>query len=266
MQLASSMLRQASRWLLGRIVPPHDLEKQGHNPEVYHSNVLDEQRDNRLTVITTAEGALIPPNDKLLVFRSLTGIDTVPTLSSSGHASRVAPNLGIYPRVVQAERSSGRGYRFFNIAVNGCLGAQIIVAAALTALGAANGSRTAVTAFGAINTIIAGLLTYLKGTGLPNRLKYVEDEFKAVREYIEQREREFCLADCPLNPQEEVQIIDEMYHSAKQDMDGNKSPGRSNSTAQHTRTASSMLSPVVQRLSKFAESSTSTRVPVSDKQ
>lgn len=46
---------------------------------------------------------------------------------------------------------------------------QLIVAAALTALGAADGNHGAVTVFGGINTVIAGFLTYLKGSGLPNR-------------------------------------------------------------------------------------------------
>src|SRR4051812_10005646 len=70
---------------------------------------------------------------------------------------RAAPNLGIYNRVVHREQESKRGYKFSSFLINGCLGTQIIVAAALTAMGAAGGNRAGVTAFGAINTVIAGL-------------------------------------------------------------------------------------------------------------
>ncbi|KAJ6441414.1 C6 transcription factor [Purpureocillium lavendulum] len=275
------MIRQAIRWLLGHDAP-RDPEKQhqqqqqqgqqvSHASDVYPDNrsaPSEQQNQNpssRLSVVPTAEGALVPPTDKLLVFRSLTGIDTVPTLSTSGHSSRAAPNHGIYPRIVRAERKAKRGYRVFNVAINACLGIQMVVAAALTALGAANGSRAAVTGFGAVNTIIAGLLTYIKGSGLPNRLKYVADEFRAVREYIEQREREFCLADCPLNPYEEVQIVDDMYGAAKQNMEGKQGQGgggqRSSVAQQAQTTASSGLAHAVQRFSKFTESSSSTKVP-----
>lgn len=281
------MIRQAVRWLLGHD-EPRDPEKQQaqaqgqvpHPSDMYPDGSTasrDQQQQqpppsmNRLSVVPTSEAALVPPTDKLLVFRSLTGIDTVPTLSTSGHASRAAPNHGIYPRIVRAERKAKRGYRVFNVAINACLGIQMIVAAALTALGAANGSRAAVTGFGAVNTIIAGLLTYIKGSGLPNRLKYVADEFRAVREYIEQREREFCLADCPLNPYEEVQIVDDMYGAARQNLDSKQGQGGGGQrgsgvvAAQHGQTgiasSASGLGHMVQRFSKFTESSASTKAP-----
>ena len=49
-------------------------------------------------------------------------------------------------------------------------------AAALTALGAAGASRSAVTVFGAMNTVMAGMLIFLKGSGLSNRLEYYQAE------------------------------------------------------------------------------------------
>jgi hypothetical protein len=264
------MLRGASRWLLGKTLPSLDGEEKGFPPVAHqHQGTLDSSASasRPLTIITTDETALVPPRDKLLVFRSLTGIDTVPTVSSAGHATRAAPNLGIYPRVVKAERQASRSFKVYNFIVNFCLGTQIIVAASLTALGAANGSRVAVTAFGAINTIIAGFLTYLKGSGMPQRLKFIQDEFKAVREYIEQREREFCLADCPLDPIVEAGIVDEMYQDAKQDLEGsNKTPGGKTSGRKEYRKESGTISSVFgQKLSKLSESSAATRVPGSEK-
>ena len=213
--------KQIFHWVLNRFLSPHDREEQGY-PQ--GSSVIGNHTESRPTLNITDISTLVPVNDKLLVFRSLTGIDTVPALRF-GHAARTAPNIGIYSRIVRSERSAGRRHRIFNWLVNACLGIQIIVAAILTSLGAANGPRAAVTGFGAINTIIAGILTYLKGSGLPDRYKYHQNEWKGVREYIEQREREFCLAGCPLDVQEEAQIVEEMYRAIKVELEANRNPG-----------------------------------------
>ena len=91
-------------------------------------------------------------------------------------SGRPAPNVGIYATVVDNEIKQKKQYMFFSRGINAILGLQIIVAATLTALGAGNGNHAAVTVFGGINTVIAGLLTYLKGSGLPGRLQYFQHE------------------------------------------------------------------------------------------
>lgn len=184
----------------------------------------DATRHRRMTDLTKPDH-LIPQNDKLLMFRALTGIDSVPALTEGGHLLRTAANIGIYTRVVSNETKAARGFRFFNWLINICLGIQIVVAAAVTSLGAASGPHSAVTAFGAINTIMAGTLTYLRGSGLPDRLKASQNKWKNVREYIEQREREFCLVGCTLDVQEEVFIVESMYQSLKAEMETTKSNG-----------------------------------------
>ncbi|RJE26925.1 hypothetical protein PHISCL_00732 [Aspergillus sclerotialis] len=176
-------------------------------------------------VALTDKNLLIPPNDKLLAFRALTGIDSAPLLFESGHVVRTAKNIGIYKRVVDAEALTSQRARFFSILINTCLGIQIVVSAALTALGAASGPHSAVTTFGAINTIMAGILTYLKGSGLPDRIKRYKNEWRNLREHIEQREREFCLEDCELSVDEEVITIQTMYEEIKQQTEATKAGG-----------------------------------------
>lgn len=83
---------------------------------------------------------------------------------------------GIYATVVDNEIKQKKTYKFFSRGINACLGIQLVVAATLTALGASSSSHGAVTAFGGINTVIAGFLTYLKGSGLPGRLQYFQHE------------------------------------------------------------------------------------------
>lgn len=230
-------VRSEDRGLLRRVIEAAlDREEQGYPPvsanaaaaaqgngTVDPSDLTDEELAKRLAPQTTRSEALIPVNDKLLVFRSLTGIDTVPALTHSGHTLRSARNVGIYTRVVTNEKKAGRAYRLFTWLMNTCLGVQIVVAAAVTALGAASGPHSAVTAFGAINTIMAGVLTYLRGAGLPDRLKTSQNKWKHIREYIEQREREFCLEGCPLDVQEEVFNVESMYQGLKSELETAKS-------------------------------------------
>lgn len=90
-------------------------------------------------VATTQMESLIPVNDKLLVFRALTGIDSVPALTQAGHLARSTPNVGIYTRVIDKEAKAQRAYRIFKFLINTCLGVQVVFSAAVTAVGAASG-------------------------------------------------------------------------------------------------------------------------------
>jgi hypothetical protein len=123
--------------------------------------------------------------------------------------------------VVHREQEAKNGYKYSSFLINGCLGLQVIVAAALTAMGAAKSNHNGVTVFGAVNTVIAGLLTYLKGSGLPNRLRYYENEWKKIREFIEQRERDFSHPSCRLDVYEVVHQIELMYEDVKADVQTN---------------------------------------------
>lgn len=101
---------------------------------------------------------------------------------------------------------------------------QIVLGAALTALGAANGPKAAVTVLGASNTVMAGMLTYLKGQGLPHRLEQYAHLLRTLREHIEERERELLQPDCPLDVDEEVWRITKMYQEVRQTKEDN-APG-----------------------------------------
>ncbi|KAL3478934.1 hypothetical protein BJX99DRAFT_223244 [Aspergillus californicus] len=205
--------------------PPPMFGNPGVEPNMDDPESAQTQARRAMIPTGTDARVLIPPSDKLLVFRALTGIDGAPALNILQHAPRTAPNVGIYTRVVRAETKASSRYRFYAILINTCLAVQIVVAAALTALGAARGPHNAITAFGAINTIVAGILTYLKGSGLPDRLKHYQNEWRNIREYIEQRERELCLQGCDLDVEEEIQIVENMYEGVKREIEATKSGG-----------------------------------------
>ena len=172
---------------------------------------------------TRKKGDLLTAADQLTLFRSLVGIDNPPGLHASTffRGGRPADNIGIYARVVQKEAQAARSFKLFSAFISFCIGAQVLVAACLTALGAGNASHRAVTAFGAFNTVLAGFMAYLKGSGLPNRLKYYKNEWTKLREYIEQRERDFCREDHMLDLEAEVLTIKRMYEEVKGDIEAN---------------------------------------------
>ncbi|EFQ98824.1 hypothetical protein MGYG_01839 [Nannizzia gypsea CBS 118893] len=175
----------------------------------------------RRTATSLSQPHLLSTHSKLRTFRVLTGIDTPAGLATASLVRRPASNVGIYTRVVSAEARYKREYRFFTLLISCCLGIQIIVAAALTALGAGNGPRVLITIFGAVNTAIAGYLTYLKGSGLPNRKRYHQSQYSKIRQHIEQRERDFCLENCELDVLREIRHIQHMYEAVQEDVEAN---------------------------------------------
>ena len=161
--------------------------------------------------------------DRLSVFREQVGISDVFELGPPS-SKRPALNIGIYKRIAIEEHKAKLQYYASALIINVCLLSQVVFASALTALGAGNGSHTQITALGAANTVIAAILTFTKGSGLPNRLRQYQCTLRKVREYIEQRERDFGQLDCQLDLDHEMKIIKEMYEQARQN-DENNDPG-----------------------------------------
>lgn len=156
---------------------------------------------------------------------------------------RPAPNVGIYKRIASEERKAKLEYYACALLINACLLAQVIFASALTALGAGNGSHTQITGLGAANTVIATILTFTKGSGLPNSLRQYQQTLRKVREYIEQRERDFAQNDCKLSVDLELQRIHEMYEEARQNHENNDP-----STYHKSATATSKDRPLATKL------------------
>ncbi|KAL8768343.1 MAG: hypothetical protein Q9209_005377 [Squamulea sp. 1 TL-2023] len=163
---------------------------------------------------------------KLLKLRSRIGISTNSSLQPSpkNPFSRPAPNLGIYTRIIHEERSAKFQFYFAASVINTCYFGQICIAAALTALGASGSSNIAITVLGAANTVLAGVLTYLKGQGLPNRLRMYWSGLRKCREFIEEKERE-CAAEGyavdgdqeeGMDVDEVIDVIVRMYHDVRQ--------------------------------------------------
>jgi len=64
----------------------------------------------------------------------------------------------------------------------------VVLGAAVTALGASESSHILITLFGALNTIIAGVVAYLKSRGQPMRARMFRDDLERVVDEIENSE------------------------------------------------------------------------------
>lgn len=124
----------------------HDLEKDG----------MSSKNSSFPPPLIPARATFLEPEvmTQLNTFRHLIGIHSTKGLvpQSTGQTDlhfdgRAAPNRGIYNRVCHRESQAKRGYKIAAMLINGCLGLQIIVAAALTAMGAANSNHVGITAF-----------------------------------------------------------------------------------------------------------------------
>jgi SMODS and SLOG-associating 2TM effector domain len=94
----------------------------------------------------------------------------------------------LYGRVLRERKSQQRTYIFTAGISNSLLLAQVIIGAAVTALGASESSHILITLFGATNTIIAGVVAYLKSRGQPMRARMYKDDLERVVDEIENSE------------------------------------------------------------------------------
>jgi SMODS and SLOG-associating 2TM effector domain len=107
--------------------------------------------------------------------------------------------------------------RFVASLSNGLLWAQIVIGAALTALGASSapGAKTAIIYLGASSTIIAGLLTYFKSRNQPNRVRQFRQALRGVRNKMDETAHEVILdKDTPDEGRKRAMEIIKMYNDA----------------------------------------------------
>jgi SMODS and SLOG-associating 2TM effector domain len=136
--------------------------------------------------------------------------------AANGKVERPATNKGTYESLVNSQRKTRAEYYTTASLINIALFSQIIIAAAVTAVSAAGGPRVAVTVLGALNTVLAGSLTWVKGQGLPDRLLSYANELRRVREHIEDLERQYEeKPDFVLDVDLEAKKIYTMYDNAR---------------------------------------------------
>lgn len=95
------------------------------------------------------------------------------------------PKDTLYHRAVEHRDSQARMYTFTSALTNTLLLAQVVLGASLTGMGASQSPGWLITVFGALNTIIAGLVAFLKSRGQPMRARMFRDDLNRVVDEIE---------------------------------------------------------------------------------
>ncbi|TKX21732.1 hypothetical protein C1H76_6228 [Elsinoe australis] len=118
-------------------------------------------------------------------FCTLIGMPPLPHPSLPPPPSTHPHPSTLYQRARRALRAQTLTYLFTATLSNTLLLSQVVLGAALTALGASSSSHVLITIFGAANTIIAGLVAYLKSRGQPMRARMYREDLERLVDEIE---------------------------------------------------------------------------------
>lgn len=138
-------------------------------------------------------------DENLVIFRRAVGInsdirtsstsDTYEEMTSVVEQGRKQAIGGVYRSVIQHQRSKRITHHTLGFILYASHFLQLVLAATLTALGPnAKNYEIEITILGAVNTITAGVLAVLKGSGMIERLAKDEVEFKKLQDWIEETE------------------------------------------------------------------------------
>lgn len=136
-------------------------------------------------------------DENLLIFRRAVGINSdraspIPASSSDdddGIEKGRRRAVGIYRSVIRSQRSKRTAHHALGALLYASHFLQIVLAAVLTALGPkARDYEVVITVLGAVNTVVAGVLAVLKGSGMVERLARDEVEFRKLQDWIEETE------------------------------------------------------------------------------
>ncbi|KAK3390787.1 hypothetical protein B0H63DRAFT_123303 [Podospora didyma] len=166
-------------------------------------------------------------DENLVIFRRAVGINMG---LSAGIDSRSLEEgrqhaMGMYASTLRAQSRKNIMYLILTTLIYTSHFSQIIVGAAMTALGPTAGEHTfLITVLGAVNTIVAGLLALVKGQGLPERLRKDQAEFRKLQDWIEQTEALLAVGVIGRDRKEVgylVQVAFKKYNAAKASEENN---------------------------------------------
>lgn len=106
----------------------------------------------------------------------------------SSNLKAIGPKSSLYNRATRQLSSQTTTYLFTAILTNTLLLSQVVLGAVVTGLGATEQSHLIITIIGALNTIIAGVVAYLKSRGQPMRARMYKDDLERVVDEIENSE------------------------------------------------------------------------------
>ncbi|KAG8169295.1 hypothetical protein KVR01_000040 [Diaporthe batatas] len=168
-------------------------------PAMDHSTQTPVQRlpkvDTDMAWATPAGLRMRDNNDEsqvLTIFRRAVGInsDKAGTFTDSETLEKGRRRaVGVYKSVIEQQRRKRLVHHTLGIVLYISHFLQIVLAAVLTALGPnAKNYEVPITILGAVNTVVAGVLALLKGSGVIERVSKDEVDFKKLQDWIEETE------------------------------------------------------------------------------
>lgn len=123
----------------------------------------------------------------------------------------------IYYTLMREETRTWRRYYFYDWLVYGSLIVQLILSGVLIILGARNSRHNlAIAIIGAVQGVITGILSILKGNGMPIRLLRYGEGLRKVREKIDWTERELRMGARGVTLADALSLRD-MYEAVRDD-------------------------------------------------
>ncbi|KAI0479539.1 hypothetical protein GGR56DRAFT_635564 [Xylariaceae sp. FL0804] len=160
-------------------------------------------------------------DENLVVFRKALGINYQRAGAADGGTLEEGRRsaVGIYASVIRAQQSKRTAHTLVSAFLYLCYFAQIIVGAALTALGPMAAQHTTViTVLGAVNTVVAGVLALIKGSGQPMKLGKDRIGYRRLQDWIEETEALLAVGVIGCNEREVGLLVEtafRRYNAAK---------------------------------------------------
>ncbi|KAI0110221.1 hypothetical protein F4814DRAFT_396288 [Daldinia grandis] len=171
--------------------------------------------------------AIRGPNDEnLVIFRKALGINYGRDTNESGTLEEGRNTaVGIYKSVIRTQQIKGVQNALLTAFLYLCYFAQIVIGAALTAIGPNSGRyEVLITVLGAINTVLAGILALIKGSGQPQRLEKDRVGFRRLQDWIEETEALLAVGVIGRNRKEVGLLVEsafKRYNAAKMSVENN---------------------------------------------
>lgn len=134
----------------------------------------------------------------------------------------------LYYTLKQEETDQWSQYHFYNFITYTCLVLQLVIASALIVIGAipnqgegSNGHRIAIAILGAVTGLLTGVLSLLKGQGLPNRFLQYASRLREVRTEIEFKDRILRSGAAQVTYRDVLDIVDR-YEGVLDERDMNR--------------------------------------------
>ncbi|RYP62507.1 hypothetical protein DL771_009715 [Monosporascus sp. 5C6A] len=168
------------------------------------------------------------PNDEnLVIFRKALGINYHLDCADGCTVEEGRRSaIGIYKTVIDTQGRKRMQHAALTAFLYTCYFSQIVIGAALTALGASTDQgKWVITLLGALNTVLAGVLAMIKGSGQPQKLGRDLVEYRKLQDWIEETEALLAVGVIGRNRREVGRLVEsafKRYNAAKASEENNQ--------------------------------------------